>query len=254
MKHTLTYNDNQTLAYTDFGAAGGFPILIQHGMVASVEDTGLFQRLADRGARLISAARPGYGGSSPYSMKKVGEWGEIISGLVDALGLERFDVFGISSGAPYAYAVAHAMPEKTRRVFILSGIPALYDDTVLAHWPHPSNRGTTVREMQPVAREVFFANLPADAMTHPDLRDSMAHDCFGPALDLSIRAVDWGFRLGEVRAPVVMRHSRADLFITAELTAQQLPDCVLEARENDAHFSQAVLDDFIDTVMAKYTA
>jgi hypothetical protein len=38
--------------------------------------------------------------------------------------------------------------------------------------------------------------------------------------------------------------------VTAQMTAEMLPDCRLEIRENDEHFSQEVLDDFIDTVMA----
>jgi len=254
MTHILPYKDNLSLSYADFGSPDGFPVLIQHGMVASVEDAHLFQRLGDVGARLIAIARPGYGASSPYAMKNVGEWGEIVALLVDHLGLRRFDVFGISSGAPYAYAIAARIPEKTRRVFILSGIPALCDDAVLAHWPHPSNRGATVAEMQPVARAVFFSGLPAGALAQPDVRDAMMHDCFGPALDLSIRAMDWGFSLAEVRAPVTMRHSREDLFAAAELTARLLPDCTLEAREHDPHFSPEVLDDFITSVMARHYA
>lgn len=251
MTHSFLYQDDCSLAYTDSGSRDGFPVLVQHGMIASVEDAHLFQRLADAGARLIAIARPGYGASSPYPMHNVGEWGEIVALLVDHLGLRRFDVFGISSGAPYAYAIAAHIPEKTRSVFILSGIPALCDDAVLAHWPHPSNRNATVAEMQPVAREVFFSGLPAGALAQPDVRDAMMHDCFGPALDLSIRAMDWGFTLAEVHAPVTMRHSREDLFAAAELTAQMLPHCTLEAREHDPHFSQEVLDDFITSVMAR---
>ena len=38
--------------------------------------------------------------------------------------------------------------------------------------------------------------------------------------------------------------------ITAELTSKMLPHCRLEIKENDEHFSPAVLDDFIKTAMA----
>jgi hypothetical protein len=80
----------------------------------------------------------------------------------------------------------------------------------------------------------------------------MMNQCFGIAQDFKLRCIDWGFQLSEVKARVIMRHSRSDdavPLITAALTSQLLPDCRLEIRENDVHFSQAVLDDFISTVM-----
>ncbi len=52
-----------------------------------------------------------------------------------------------------------------------------------------------------------------------------------------------------------MRHSRADgsvPLVTAERTASYLPNCRFEIRENDPHFSQEVLDDFICTVMKPF--
>src|SRR5512135_3559319 len=105
MKKTVPYKNGNILSYVAFGNPDGFPILIQHGLIASINDQHLFQRLSQTGARLISIARPGYGLSSPYEMRNVAEWGEIVSVLVDELRLVHFDVFGISSGAPYSYAI-----------------------------------------------------------------------------------------------------------------------------------------------------
>ena len=249
MKRTIQYHDGQTLSYADSGDPAGFPILIQHGMIASINDQHIFQRLLDAGARLISPARPGYGESTPYEMRNIGEWGQIVAVLVDQLGLAQFDVFGISSGAPYSYAVAHALPERARRVFILSGIPALYDACVQSCWPYPVDQHATLPEMQALAFDLFFTNLSCEDRGRDDIRDSLMHNCFGIGQDLRIRGLDWGFQLSEVHTPVIMRHSRTDHFEAAELTASLLPNCRLEARENDEHFSQRVLDDFIGEVM-----
>jgi pimeloyl-ACP methyl ester carboxylesterase len=137
MKQVVRYKNDQALSYVDFGNQIGFPILIQHGLIASINDFALFTRLVTSGARLISAARPGYGESSPYVMSTISEWAEIVSVLVDELRLSHFDILGMSSGAPYSFALGHRFPGKVRNIYIFSGIPALYDEEVLSHWPFP---------------------------------------------------------------------------------------------------------------------
>lgn len=251
MKKTATYKNGNCLSYAEYGDPNGDPILIQHGLIASINDGHLFKRLSDRGARLISIARPGYGDSSPYAMQNIGEWGKIVSGLVDELGLAQFDVLGISSGAPYSYAIAYACPDQVRDIFILSGIPALYDETVQSFWPHPITKNASIAEMQELAYQLFFSHLSPAEREQADIKDSLRNDCFGLAQDLSIRCMDWGFQLAEIRARVRMSHSRSDNLVTAQLTARLLPDCHLEIREDDVHFSQEVLDDFISTNMAR---
>jgi pimeloyl-ACP methyl ester carboxylesterase len=249
---TVRYHDGNVLAYTDYGDQNGYPVLIQHGLIASIDDRHLFQRLVDAGARLISIARPGYGDSSPYVLPNIAAWGEMVSILVDELGLAQFDVLGISSGAPYSYAIGYRFPDRVRNLFILSGTPALYDETVLSCWPYPVNKQASIAELQTLAYELFFAHLSKEDLEQDDVKASMTNHCFGIAQDLKIRCADWGFTLPDVTARVYMRHSKADTsvpFATAELTARLLPDCQFEARENDAHFSQDVLDDFISTVM-----
>lgn len=247
---TFLYKNGNPLSYAEYGDPHGYPILIQHGMIASIRGAQIFARLIDRGARLICTARPGYGESAPYALKNIGEWGEIVAELVAALGLAQFDVFGISSGAPYSYAIGYQLPERVRNLFILSGIPALYDDRVVCLWPYPVDKHASLAEMQQLARTLFFSNLSQADLETADIRDSMMHDCFGVAQDLKIRGMDWGFRLEEVPCRVTMRHSKTDNFAAAELTSKLLPHCRFEVRENDAHFSQPVLDDFIETVMA----
>jgi pimeloyl-ACP methyl ester carboxylesterase len=254
MIKTIPFQSGNLLSYADEGDPNGPPILVQHGLIASIRTRGLFEHLTDAGARLIRIARPGYGETSPYQMVNIGEWGEIVSGLVAALELKQFDVLGISSGAPYSYALGWKFPRQVRRLFILSGTPALYDPNVAAYWPYPLNQQASIAEMQKLARKLFFSNLSATDRQQADIQDSMGHDCFGVAQDLKLRCVDWGFELVDVRASVIMRHSRADSsvpLITAQMTAQLLPDCRLEIRDHDPHFSQAVLEDFISTVVQR---
>lgn len=241
------YGKGESLAYADYGSAAGKPILVQHGMIASIEEAGLFQCLVDGGRRVLCLARPGYGDSSPLRMRNMAHWGEIVAGLADALGLEQFDVLGISSGAPYSCAIGYHNPTKARTLYIFSGTPALYDPGVLAHWPYPLNPEASLEELQSLAFELFFAHLPPEASSSPDVRDSMRNACFGIAQDLKLRCNPWGFTLEDVRQPVVMEHSRADEavpFAAAEISARMLPNCRFLTREG-GHFSAELLEQFL---------
>ncbi len=253
MKEILHYNEGNTLSFSDVGNPGGFPVLIQHGLIASIEDDHLFASLIKLGLRLVSIARPGYGASSPYPLRNVAEWGDVVARLVDHLKLSQFDVLGMSSGAPYAYSIGYHFPDKARNLFIFSGIPALFDANVAAHWPYPLKTGASIPEMEDLAFRLFFACLPQQDLDRRDIKDSLMNHCFGPALDLRIRCMDWGFTLSAVHQNVYMQHSRLDEgFRAAELTARMLPNSKFVARESGGHFSIELLDEFINTVMAGF--
>ena len=255
VKKNALFKNGKSLSYAEFGNPKGYPILIQHGLIASINDQHLFKGLIEAGARLISIARPGYGESSPYVMKNIGEWADVVSVLVNELGLAQFDVLGISSGAPYSYAIGCKFSDRARNLFILSGTPALYDETVLSFWPYPADKNASIAEMQKLAYELFFAHLSKEDLGKDDVKDSMQNDCFGIAQDLKLRCNDWGFRLSDLKARVYMRHSRSDNavpLVTAQMTSKLLPNCRFEIRENDPHFSQQVLDNFISTLMLGY--
>src|SRR5512138_390311 len=93
LKQNFQYK-NDIFSYADYGKEDGYPILVQHGLIASISDCHLFDSLLKAGIRLISIARPGYGESSPYCVSQIAEWGEIVSCLVDKLHLSQFDILG----------------------------------------------------------------------------------------------------------------------------------------------------------------
>jgi pimeloyl-ACP methyl ester carboxylesterase len=252
MKQSVAYAHGQTVAYVDLGDPADDPILVQHGLIASIEDVGLFDPLVQQRRRVICPARPGYGDSSPHEMQAIGEWGVIVGALIEQLQLTRFDVLGISSGAPYSYAIGDQWPARVRTIYILSGTPALYDDAILAHWPHPVDKTATRAAMTQVAHAVFFADLSPAARRQNAIRDALRNNGFGVAQDLYLRGRDWGFRLADILPPVIMQHSQTDAavpFITAQLTAARLPHCTLIEKATEEHFSPALLHDFINTVI-----
>jgi pimeloyl-ACP methyl ester carboxylesterase len=156
MKQSFQYKSGNLLSYAEYGNKDGFPIFIQHGMIASINDHHLFGQLIDLGIRLICIARPGYGESSPYSMNNMAEFGDIVAMLIEKLGIMQFDLFGMSSGAPYSYALGYKLAQKVRNIFIFSGIPALYHKDIVNLWPYEIKTEATISELKKVAKEVFF--------------------------------------------------------------------------------------------------
>jgi pimeloyl-ACP methyl ester carboxylesterase len=255
VKKVLNYKNTNILSYAENGDKNGYPLLIQHGLIASIRDYHLFDCLIEAGIYLISIARPGYGESSAYVMNNIAEWGDIVSMLVEELKLSQFDILGMSSGAPYSYAVGYKLPDKVRNIFIFSGIPALYDERILSHWPYEVKKNASIPELETLAYELFFSNLSKEDLEKNDIKDSMMNNCFGIAQDLKLRSIDWGFKLSEVKANVYMQHCRADQnvpFISAEMTANLLPNCQLTIRDIGEHFSKAALDEFMKTVIFEF--
>ena len=255
MKQKIKYKNENYLAYAEYGDKNGYPILIQHGLIASIDDYHLFDQLIRLNVRLICIARPGYGESSPYVMNSFAEWGDIVSMVIEELELTQFDILGMSSGAPYGYSIGYGFPDKARNIYIFSGIPALYDENVLSYWPYEMAKNKTMADMENLAHELFFSHLTAEDMKKNDVRDSMMHNGFGVAQDLQLRAMDWGFRLSDVKEQVYMRHSKCDEavpFETAVRTSELLPNCKLELMETGPHFSEEALGDFIMTTMASH--
>src|SRR5438270_9566321 len=91
--------DGRALAVYEGGRLDGTPVLALHGTPGS----GLLYEphvaLAERqGIRLISYDRAGYGGSTPRPDRTIADVTEDVAAIADALGLERFFLWGISGG------------------------------------------------------------------------------------------------------------------------------------------------------------
>jgi pimeloyl-ACP methyl ester carboxylesterase len=248
----FVYNKNETLSYNDFGNKNGFPIFIQHGTMASIKDIGYFDELQQI-ARAICIARPGYGESSPYLLKNILEYGNIVSQLIGELSIKQFDVLSSSAGAPYGFAIAKASQNKSRSIYVYSGTPALYDENIQKNWPFPVNKNLAVDESQKIAYEVFFANIPSSELEKNHIKDSMANNCFGEGQNLRIRFNDWGFKLSEIESKVYMQHGKQDNIIPYKLaimTKELLSDCKFDLLEKREHFSEEGYKQFIkDTVI-----
>lgn len=93
-----------------------------HGTPGSRLDLCFGEQLAaERGVRLVSFDRPGYGGSTaaPFGVASIGADAHAIA---DGLGVDRFATLGWSGGGPGALAAAAVPGGRVTRVGIASGV------------------------------------------------------------------------------------------------------------------------------------
>ena len=127
--------NDASLSYAEYGTSTGKPVLLLHGLVGSICSEGMEESLCGLPVRVIALARPGYGASDYFDMDCVADWGRLLTEFWDHLGLQSFDIVGISAGAPYAYSLAALYPDRIGTVYINSGIPAVCFPNILAQYP-----------------------------------------------------------------------------------------------------------------------
>ena len=131
---SMALADGGSVSYTEAGAPDGFPILYFHGAPGSRLDAAwLDNEFSNLGTRVVSADRPGIGGSSPSPGRAVEDWPRRIADLADRLGIDRFGVMGLSSGGPYVVACAALLPDRVVGAAVVAGVTdmgwsAAFDD------------------------------------------------------------------------------------------------------------------------------
>ena len=150
-EHAVITGDGRTLKVLERGDAAGRPVLVHNGTPNSrllYDDS--VASAQQRGIRLISYDRPGYGGSSPHPGRSVADCAQDVRAIAGALRIDRLGVWGVSGGGPHALACAALLADLVPAVGVLvtveppripklqavpSGTPALHDvaDVVKVH-------------------------------------------------------------------------------------------------------------------------
>jgi pimeloyl-ACP methyl ester carboxylesterase len=124
---SVTASDGRTLTVREGGDTAGFPVLTISGTPGSSTIYEPHARdAAERGIRLFSYDRPGYGGSTRLKGREVADCAADIIAVCDALGIERFCVWGISGGGPHALAATALLPDRVVAAAALASV-APYD-------------------------------------------------------------------------------------------------------------------------------
>lgn len=241
------------------GVPGGRALVLHHGLVGGALVPDRWHASATAAdVELIVPARPGYGRSDPFDMGSVSTWPALLLPVLDRLGHHRdVAVVGVSAGAPYALAVGAALPDRVRRVAVLSGVAHVVDPRVLAHYDAAERDacstyasaplGDIASEMVTTLRGVVaqLAGDDADAWTAA-LDSTLAHDGLGPAREARLQVRPWGFDLDDVRQPVRWWHYRDDSevpFAAVEETVAAVPRCRLVAVDQGGHIPSVAVEE-----------
>ena len=272
MQRTVHTPDGRVLAVEEAGDPDGRPILVHGGMPNSRRLYGPHTGdAAERGLRLISYDRPGYGGSSPQPGRTVADCAADVRTICADLGIDRLATWGISGGGPHVLACAALLPDlvcaagslASAAPFGADGLDYFagmgqenVDDTRLFLADKAAARAKTEQD-----REDFLAASPDDIgtgmatlLTPTDaavltgelakflassMQDGLAPGSEGWWEDNCI-ILPWGFDLVDISVPVLLLHGRQDMFVPfghGEWLAAHIPGVEARLTDEDGHLT-----------------
>lgn|SRR3954447_8407497 len=243
---SIAASDGRTLTVREGGDPTGFPVLCISGTPGSSTIYEPDARDAEeRGIRLFSYDRPGYGGSTRLKGRKVADCVADVTSVCDALGIERFSVWGISGGGPHALAAAALLPDRVIAAAALASV-APYDAEGLDYLEgmgeqnveefatifegEDAQRASTERHRNELLSatpehlaEVWRSLLgPSDREVANGAHASFLLDHIRAGIGTSVDGwIDddlafvspWGFDLASIRVPVQLWHGEQDKFV-----------------------------------------
>jgi pimeloyl-ACP methyl ester carboxylesterase len=256
----LRLTDGRILRVHDTGDHAASPspltLLWHHG---SPQTGALLEPLADaataRGIRLLSYARPSYGGSNPDPGRTVASAAGDVRQIADALGIARFAVMGASGGGPHALACAALLPERVIGAVTLAGIAPLTTEFAwFEGMQAPGGLRTATEGRAARAAHAAVDEFDEAQFIVPDWaalagawaslgRDAGRADAAGPdgLIDDDVAFVTpWGFDLAQIRVPVLLVQGGADRVVPASHAhrlLEHIPTAELWLRPDDGHVS-----------------
>jgi pimeloyl-ACP methyl ester carboxylesterase len=265
---TLQVADDRHVEYEVVGDPDGVPVFFQHG----TGDSRLCKHPDDAvtaalGVRLITADRPGVGGSSPYKHRRILDWVPDAEAIADELGLETFVVAGHSGGGPHALAIAARLGDRVTKVglaapiapFDQEGTKKMVEDRDLKMIFKLSHVKWLAAAMSKVGAKHYRKDLhgfvahcaaewPADepVFTDPVLEPmfeaefdaAFAQGGVG-ALDDMWAFLDWGFEPEDVKQHVELFVGDADDILDPRMSDRleaRLPDCAKHTWKGAGHY------------------
>jgi pimeloyl-ACP methyl ester carboxylesterase len=250
----------RTLRTHDTGRPADAPTIVWHH--GTPQTGALYEPLLglarERGIRLVSYARPGYGGSTTRAGRTIGSAGPDMAQVADALGLGRFAVMGSSSGGSHALACAALLPDRVTGVACFAAIaPCTGGDDWFAGMANDGALRAAVAGREARMRHGEENEFDPATFTAADFAavsgtwEQMGVDAGRAGRDGPDGQVDddvalvnpWGVDLAAVSAPVLLVQGGQDRIAPpshAEQLHRELARSQLRLRPGDGHIS--VLD------------
>lgn len=158
----------------------GPPVILLHSSpLSSAFMLGQLQALADAGHRAIALDTPGYGQSDPLPAppQSLTDYARAFLAGIDAMGVDRFGLYGTATGAQLALALARLAPHRITRL-VLDNC-ALFTEAQVADWEaryfpdlRPRADGSHMTKVWEVASRQFvsfpwFSDAPEHQLRRP---------------------------------------------------------------------------------------
>jgi pimeloyl-ACP methyl ester carboxylesterase len=273
---TLQTPDGRTLAYAIWGDPDGFPVLSLHGTPGCRFNRWPKEEVyAELGVCWVTHDRAGYGRSDRHHGRNVADEASDVAALADELGFDRFGVTGGSGGGPHVLACAALLPDRAVRAICSVGVApwgasGLERDDWLAGMD-PEN----VKEIgwAEAGEEVLIPELEAEhkrmeervaadpttilddfelsesdraELARPEVMQVIREAAFEEAVngvggwaddDLAFLQ-PWGFDVGAVAVPVLIRYGRTDVLVPeahGAWLAANVPGCIVDVSDSAGH-------------------
>ncbi|MEX1072969.1 MAG: alpha/beta fold hydrolase [Chloroflexota bacterium] len=230
---------------------------------------------AERGLRMVSWSRPGYGSSTRQEGRSVADVATDTATILDHLGVERCHAIGWSGGGPHVLAAAALLPERIRGAATIGGVapyPAEgLDWTAGMGAENVEEFGRTLQGpeallpfMEPNRQQFMSVTAAEVAAALGDLIDDIDRGSLSGAFvewmaalmrealrvgywgwfddDLAF-VMPWGFDLASLRVPVHIwqgRHDRMVPFAHGEWLAAHIPSACPHLFEDHGHLTLVV--------------
>jgi pimeloyl-ACP methyl ester carboxylesterase len=236
-----------------------FPIMYHHGTPNIGEPPAPLIDVAERmGFRWVGLDRPGYGGSARRVGRDIASVAQDALEVADALGLQRFAVFGHSGGGPHALATAALAPDRVAAAVSVAGL-APYSAQGL-DWFHgmvgPGSGELTAAMRGGDALRAHLESSEFDPeMFTPEDHDALQNDWAwfnevvtqgvangldGMVDDDVAYVSDWGVEPSDVAVPALIMHGTADRVVPYDhgmWLAEHIHGAALHAVTGAGHIS-----------------
>jgi pimeloyl-ACP methyl ester carboxylesterase len=270
---TVTTPDGRTLTVREGGDPAGVPVLFISGTPGSSTLFDANRRDAEeRGIRLFSYDRPGYGGSTRHEGRTAADCAADIEAVCDELGVERICVWGISGGGPHALAAAALLPERVAAAASLASVAPYGADGLdwlagmgelnveefgVIFEGEEAHRASMEKQREgllsarpeelveqwqtllgPADREVATGEFAAELLDH--IRAGIEPGGDGWLDDDLVFVKPWGFDVAAIRVPVLVWHGEQDKFVPFEhgvWLSEHIPGVDARLTAEDGHLT-----------------